>query len=219
MLGLVLVLAGCSGMPARSSLRAPDLSDLSLRVADPAVPMQPVAEWNPPPTGGMSLTVFNRTTTCYLVCGGPFEPLRAVDGLIELFGSTDNYASALAAERIELVVLQSRKAVLGEPLGYKELGGISLAADEAAVMRAAVTSDTAYDWREVQSDDDAPEYAFRVKLRSRDRVVIVDLSMAPMTARVVVAGREVARQSFAFGYETVVPLLERHFPGGVDRRR
>jgi len=152
-------------------------------------------------------------------CVGFEEPTpRLVDGLIDLFGNSENYVSAISADRVEIFVLKARTTRLGEVSGYDELAGFPLADDDAAILCATLTCDATYDWRVQYFDDDTPDYSFRVKLRSREQVVSVDLSMLRGVARVIIDGREVARQSFAFGYETVAALLENHFPHCVERR-
>jgi hypothetical protein len=218
-LWVAISVPGCHVEHSRTSLRLPDLRPICLIPSDAKLALLPTHVSSP----SLGLLCGGARGNRILFFGGcvGFEeppPPRAVDGLIDLFGSTENYVSAISADRVEIFVLKARNTDSGEVGGYDELAGFPLADDDAAILCATLTCDATYDWREQYFDDDTPDYSFRVKLRSREQVVSVDLSMSRGVARVMIDGREVARQSFAFGYETVAALLENHFPHCVESR-
>lgn len=211
-------LAGCQGAASRPSSRLPDPPALHLEPPNPSVAQSDPRP--PPPLRGVKLNLNDRRLGYlpFFACGSlMIEAPPEIHGLIDLFGGPENYAAALAAERVEVIVLQPVKS--DDTTRYDELSGFPLSDEDAAILRAVLTSDGTYDWSEGYPDFDDPEYSFRVKLRSRGRVVTVDLSMSEGIARVVIGGREVARQHFTFGYDTIASLLERHFPNSVETLR
>ncbi|MBS0633443.1 MAG: hypothetical protein JSS11_16155 [Verrucomicrobia bacterium] len=151
------------------------------------------------------------------IIGIMFGTPPEVYGLIDLFGGTENYASALSANRVDLIVLRAIKS--GETTRYKELSGFPLPDEDATLLRTALTCDATYDWNEDYFDFDDPEFSYRVKLRSQGRVASVDLSMSEGIARVIVDGHEVGRTSFKVGYAAIHSILERHFPNSVEPLR
>jgi hypothetical protein len=140
-------------------------------------------------------------------CGGVFdyeEPRVPVYGLIDLFGSVDDFRVALAADTVEVVELKPSRT--GAPAEEYVESAVTLSAIDSAVVRAILTYDASYSWRD-GSDSDT-QYAFRVKLRKAGRVVTVDLSLSSRTARVVKAGSVVASSSIEFGYEFLAAVIE-----------
>jgi hypothetical protein len=207
--GIALAAASGAVEPLHLPLPLPELPPVHLEVAMPTLSLDspPLPRLDPPIVFGGCIVIED-------------VQVASSDGLIELFGGPESYATALAAEQVEIVVLQERIKGSAEVSSYGEVAGFLLSDEDAATLRATLTCDAAYDWREalLHDPDEVPTYSFRVKLRSGPEEVVVDLSMSRGIARVAKHGREVARQSFEFGYETVASLLDRLFPRGVEKR-
>lgn len=201
--------------------RALDLPPLSLRQPE-LPPLKPIANVSLRPMGGPPLALPAFPWVCVYVDGfWPDKPPPPIDGLIELFGSRENYALALAAERIELTLLKAKPAATSSPENYLEIAESALSPADMGTLIGTLTSDATYDWREEYYffEPPAPVYRFRVKFWSGHEVVMLDLSLRDTWTRVVKNGREVAGQSFVNGRQAIESLLERHFPDDVGRSR
>lgn len=136
-----------------------------------------------------------------------------IDGLIDLFGGTENLAIALAADRVELTPLQRVDDPGLQSTTYTEGKILVLNVDDAALLRRLITSDSSYYWPD--DYDCMPNYAIRVKFHHRDKWVGVDLCFACRTLRIVRDGREIAEKNFALGYAAIKTLIERSL-GPID---
>jgi hypothetical protein len=210
-LGIAMVPASGVVEPLRIPFRVPSLPPVHLEVATPTLLLAP-----PPSLRFVSPLLL--LGGCIVIEEGQLS--HPVDGLIDLFGSAENYGSAVSADRVEIIVLKGRIKGSADVSSYDEVAGFTLSDEDAATLRATLTCDATYDWREefLDDPDEAPTYSFRVKLRSAKQEVVVDLSMSRGIARVAQNGREVAKQRFEFGYETVASLLDRLFPRGVEKK-
>jgi hypothetical protein len=150
------------------------------------------------------------------MCGGgefdlPEIELRAY-GLIELFGSVEDFRTALAAEMIEVVKLEAGDAEFSA-FREKAGGAVRLSEQNAAVLKAVLTYDAAYDW-EAEPPLAARE-GYRLKFRTRGKVVVLDIFPASRGATALGAGGVARWARFEFGHATVAAIITGHFPGGV----
>lgn len=141
------------------------------------------------------------------------EAEQPAHGLIELFGSEENFRSALAAEMIEVVELQPVDAELST-FGERAGGAVRLPEQDAAVLKAVLTYDAAYDWqaeRPLRTRE-----GFRLKFRTRGKVVALDIFPATRGAAAPNAGPVTRWARFDFGHPTVAATIAAHFPGATE---
>jgi hypothetical protein len=150
-----------------------------------------------------------------LFCGGVIEySVPPASGLIDLFGSTDDFESALAAGRIILVELGSAASpwISGEEIAETAM---EVSPVDAAILRAALTYDATYNW--LQEPDDGPQYGMRVRFVGASKTIALDLCLPCRTARRTRADVETLAANFEFGFPNVAAVIARYFPRAVER--
>jgi hypothetical protein len=83
-----------------------------------------------------------------VVCGGVSEASELdypADGLIDLFGSVEDYRTALAATKVEIVALRPVVDEFVTPSENAERA-VTLREEDASILKAVLTYDPAYDW-------------------------------------------------------------------------
>jgi hypothetical protein len=158
--------------------------------------LEPKVEWKEePPRGGFFGSMFN--------CGGVHGP--QVNGLIELFGGTDNFRTVLASARVEVVTLRRGGGVDGGSDGFVEKRPHFLGEAAATALRTILTDDATYDWDDMEWSE--PNYDVRLKFRRGGDVVWVDLCREEQLLRVVVEGRQIAERSFGQRHADIDQIL------------
>ena len=137
-----------------------------------------------------------------------YIPVNSFD---DLFGSRENYGVVVAPDQVELMKLKPVKGYGKVPVEYQEEGQMSLPLEDAAALCVMLTNDDTYDWAHEHLFD--PVYAFRLKFRQDEKTVSVDLNFTNGTLRVQSNGHLIAEKNFDYGYEALLELVERHFPG------
>jgi hypothetical protein len=181
-------------------------------ISFPAPPMRIVPISIPMPEPAPSTNVARRFENGP-ICGGVLEYHESSPlGLIELFGSPADFVDALASDAIEVVELKPGTDLYRTSAEYIDLV-LALDPVDVASMRAVLTCDWSFDWRDVHMPESSPE--FRVKFRREGRVVALDLFLSARCARLVRAEYSGAPVSFEFGYATIVEIIHRRFPHAI----
>lgn len=150
----------------------------------PSVPLPPLPAARPiedflPARGGPSLAVFPPRFS-FAVCGGVFElqPTPTL-GLIDLFGSTANFVTALAARRVEVAELWPQTDTFTP--AAERTPARRLTAADALRLRDWLTSDASFRWGE---DFDWPilSRGWRVTFYHAGQNVKIDLHPADAMA-------------------------------------
>ena len=150
-----------------------------------------------------------------LVCGGVIDfSVPFACGLIDLFGSADEFRTALAADTVVLVELKPTDDLwtAGEEISAT---AIEVSAVDAATLRAALTYDATYNWQPELYE--VSQYGIRVKFAGAGKTVAVDLCIAGHTARGTKTGGENSVADFEFGFPNVAAVVARYFPRAVGR--
>ncbi len=137
-----------------------------------------------------------------------YIPINSFD---DLFGSRENYGVVVAPDQVELMRLRPVKGDGKVPVDYQEEGQMSLPLEDAVALCVMLTNDDTYDWAHDHLFD--PVYAFRLKFRQDEKTVSVDLSFTNATLRVQSRGHSIAEKNFDYGFEAMLQVVERHFPG------
>lgn len=140
---------------------------------------------------------------------------RTIDGLIDLYGSAENFGIAFSAEHVTLLRITKKRDAEGRPKDFIENKEVALTADDAMALRSILTSDATYNWKE--GYDCVPSYGFRVKFQHKTKTINVDLCFLCRTLRVASDGNEIAENNFEFGYESLIKIIDRYFPGTIAK--
>jgi len=150
----------------------------------PSIPLPPLPAARPIedflPARGAPSPVVLPPQFPFAVCGGAFElqPTSPL-GLIDLFGSTAHFATALAARRVDVAELWPRTDLFSP--AKERTSARRLAAADALRLRAWLTSDANYLWDE---DLEWPllSRGVRVTFFHAGRIVTIDLHPAEAVA-------------------------------------
>ncbi len=154
-----------------------------------------------------------------VVSGGllPDPVLPDLMGLIDLFGDEENFKAVLSSQRVELVTFKPVDLKSPTPPEFIEDGSVLLNDENAAAVRALLTSDWSYDWPGYTSEC-IPVYAFRLKFRSKERVVSVDFCFQCGDLRVMQNGKQVSEISFQRIRNELVEIINRYHKDTLKRR-
>ncbi len=152
------------------------------------------------------------------VCGGNIEWILGdapALGLIELFGSVEDFALALEADTVELVELwpMSDPAARGVERTARR-SAVTITPEDAAALRGALTADESYHWD--HGTDWVAEHNLRIKFKKGARSVALDISLAERSARTAQGDAARMTGNFKFGYAAIAQVLKRYIPDMVS---
>ncbi len=96
----------------------------------------------------------------------------------------------------------------------KTTSAVTLPDSDAALIRAVLTYDAAYEWKAASPVTSRDGY--RVKFKAGQRVASLDLFLSAGCARAPSLNRVPRSARFASCRSTIVSIINRHFPGASD---
>ncbi len=149
--------------------------------------------------------------------GGPFILPPEYLGIIDLFGGRENYEAALAATRVEVMLLHPANMRSDQVERYREGTSVVLSPSEMGTAIGALTDDASFDWESKSADDyfanpEPLRYELRLKFISPRGVVLFDLCPSERSIRISTAQWESSAQPCPFGYDQVSTVILHRLP-------